>query len=130
MPPQPVIYRDLDIKFQAHPVSGRIKMLENNDAITQAFKLLVFTDQYERLCQPDIYTNVRALLFENLSETTSIIVNNYIKNASSNYEKRVKILDLEVLQSNDKQKIALKITYAGINNLNNVTVVLFLDRLR
>ena len=105
-------------------------MLENNDAITQALKLLVLTDQYERLCQPNIYTNIRALLFENLTPTSAVIADDYIRNATRNHEQRANITNLEVLQNPDEHKIALVITYAGVNNLQDVKVVLFLDKIR
>lgn len=130
MPKQQVRYKDLDIKFESHPVTKKINVLKDNDAISQALKLLILTDKYERLMQPDIRTDVKAHFFENMTPTTASILANYIKTAVRNYEPRAKILNLEIRALHDRNSILIKITYSGINNFQPVTVNVFLEKIR
>ncbi len=129
MPKLKTIYSDFDIKFTPHPVTGAIKVLKDNDAITQALKILILTDQYERF-NPDIYTNVRATLFENFTPVTAAILEQYIRTATGNYEKRANIIDLKLYQEDDNNRIAINFTYMGINQYSNVSVKLFLNKIR
>ena len=124
------LYSDFSLDFLAHPITKKIRILKDNDAISQALKILILTDKYERLFQPNIFTNVRATLFENFTPTTAEILNDYIYNACRNYEKRANILDLQIIQDDDYNRIGVKITYAGINTYNNIVVSVFLNKIR
>ena len=130
MPKQQVFYSDFDIKFDAHPISGKIKLLNDNDAISQALKILILTDKYERLMQPNIFTDVRATLFENFTSSTALILDDFIRNATRNHERRANILKLEIFQRDDYNEIGIKLYYNGINASNPVVVTLFLRKLR
>ena len=43
-----VVYRDVDLLFDKHPVTRKINTLTNNAAIARAVKTLVLTDKGER----------------------------------------------------------------------------------
>lgn len=130
MPKQQNFFSDFSIDFRPHPVNRKIKILKDNDAITQAFKILILTDEYERLYQPNIFTNVRATLFENFLPTTNIILENYIRQAAKNFEPRVDVLNVRIVQNDDKNEINVEITYASKNSFEPVTVNIFLRKIR
>ena len=48
------LYSDFSLDFLAHPITKKIRILKDNDAISQALKILILTDKYERLFQPNI----------------------------------------------------------------------------
>ena len=130
MPQKRTLYSDFDLSFSAHPILGSIKVLKDNDAITQALKILILTDKYERLCNPDIFTNIRATLFENFTQITAAILEQYIRTAVSNYEKRSRLIDLKIEQEDDQNRISINFVYQGVNNFSNVSVKMFIDKVR
>ena len=49
------------------PVSKDLALLKDEDAVKESIKNLILTDRGERLMQPYIGGNIRAMLFENMT---------------------------------------------------------------
>ena len=60
------IYKDLDMTMAIHPIKKDLNRLIGEYAIINSVKNLLLTGHYERPFQPEIGSNVRRLLFENL----------------------------------------------------------------
>ena len=71
-----VIYSDIPNSFVAHPVSGDVTRKRNEDSIVQSIRNLLLTDRGERLFQPDVGSDIRAVLFENISPQTELHLSN------------------------------------------------------
>ena len=54
-----VIYSDLNFKFTKNPVTKKLSVLKNADAVKQALKILITTDKYERPYKPFLGGNIR-----------------------------------------------------------------------
>jgi len=64
-------FSDLDLNFKLHPVKKDINIHLNELAITNSIKNLVLTNHYERPFQPNVGSNIRRLLFDNLDSITA-----------------------------------------------------------
>jgi phage baseplate assembly protein W len=65
-------FKDLDLSFIPHPVRKDINKHVGVKAVINSIKNLVLTNHYEKPFQPEIGSNVRKLLFENLDPITAI----------------------------------------------------------
>lgn len=87
-----VRYSDLSINFGMNPFSGDVNRVTEVDSVKRSIKSLVLTNKYERLLDPNIGGNIRAMLFEPMSSLTSGVLEDYISDVIKNYEPRA-ILD-------------------------------------
>ena len=57
-------YKDLDLAFTAHPITGDVATKSDSDAVRRAVRNIVMTNYYERPFKPSLGGNIRGLLFE------------------------------------------------------------------
>ena len=57
-------YSDLDLFFNAHPITKDITVKTDTDAIKRSVKNIVLTNYYERPFKPSLGGGVRNLMFE------------------------------------------------------------------
>ena len=86
-------YRDFDISFKKHPVTGKLLIKKGDDAVKQAVRSLVLTNKYERPFSPEFGGDVRAQLFENFSPFTESDMEARVNMTIKNFEPRVKLSD-------------------------------------
>ena len=123
-------YSDLDLNFTMHPIKKDINRHVDEMAVINALKNLILTNHYERPFQPDLGSNVRKLLFENLDIVTSAALENEISQVIKNYEPRVEILELYVTPNYDNNAFGVEMTFNIINRTDPVTISFLLERLR
>ena len=74
-PSTPVVYKDINLSFIKHPITGDITSVTNADAIKRSVKHLVLSNFNERPFEPHIGANVTALLFEQANPFTGLLIN-------------------------------------------------------
>ena len=124
------LYKDLDATFLAHPQTQDVVKKVDANAIKQSLKILLFTNQGERLFQPEIGSPLNNLLFEPVDIITTQAIKKSIQNTIQKYEPRV-LLDLvDVVPNEDENtyEISIFFTPVGINQPTSLTVTL--ERLR
>jgi len=98
------------------------------DAVKEDIKMLLLTQQGERLFQPLLGMNIRRFLFEQITENTVIEIENDIVNTFSRWLPFVQLNDINVDisdQDRNKIKIDIKFNIANApNDLQSVGVVL------
>ena len=57
-------YKDLDLNFMAHPITGDVTTKSDSEAVKRAVKNIILTNYYERHFNPSLGGNIRGLLFE------------------------------------------------------------------
>tara|TARA_B100001029_G_scaffold5237_1_gene3741 strand:- start:14827 stop:15228 length:402 start_codon:yes stop_codon:yes gene_type:complete len=82
-------FKDISLSFIPHPVTNDMPVLLNERAITRSVRNIVETIPTEKFFDPLFGSNVRGLLFENYTQTTSYIIEDQIKTSIRNYEPRV-----------------------------------------
>ena len=60
-------FKDISLSFSPHPVTSDMTVLTNERAIVRSVRNLVETIPTERFFNPDLGTDIRNMLFNNLS---------------------------------------------------------------
>jgi phage baseplate assembly protein W len=123
-------YSDLDLNFTIHPVKKDINIYKDELAVINALKNLILTNHYERPFQPDLGSNVRKLLFENLDIITAAALEKEIEQTITNFEPRVQILDISVAPNDEKNSYGVTLRFNVINRTEPVTISFLLERIR
>ena len=121
---------DLDLDFTAHPVTKDIVLKKDVEAVKRSVRNLVLTNPHERPFHPEIGSGITGILFENVSPTTAVVLQSEIRQVITNFEPRVRLIDISVLGDIDKNGYYVTIKFQVINIPNPVTIELFLERLR
>lgn len=121
---------DLDLNFQIHPVRKDINVFKNEYAIINSVKNLVLTNFYERPFQPELGSNVRRLLFENIDMIVAAQLERAIEETITNFEPRVSISKITAEPRPDENKYSVVLEFFIINNTSPVTITFFLQRIR
>jgi len=128
--PKEVQFSDLNITFNAHPVTGQLSVLKNNDAIIRAVKNIVFTNRFEKRYQPFFGGNIRAKLFEPLDELSLFEIKKDIERALQNFEPRVFLEDVRATPDFDGGRVTVTLVFSVINQADPVEATVILERVR
>lgn len=124
------VYHDLDFNFIAHPVTGDVSTKTNEDAVKASIKHLVMTATFERPFRSKLGSNVRNILFENVSPLTKNIIQQEIYNTITNFEPRVDVLGVNVGFSPDNHQIYVSVIFKIKLTETSITVDFILERTR
>jgi len=124
------IYSDFPNNFIKHPITNELVKLKNEDSVRQAFKNLILTNIGERFFDPFFGSNVSRSLFEPLDTFTIEDIRRYIIHSAQQFETRIQLLDISILDVADQNSIAISVMFSIINNPEPVTLNLFLKRVR
>ena len=123
-------FKDLDLNFTIHPVKKDINTHKNEYAIINSVKNLVLTNHYERPFQPEIGSNIRRLLFENVDAITAAQIEREITETVENFEPRVQVSKVTAAADPDNNGYKVTLEFFVINNANPITINFFLERIR
>lgn len=125
-----VKYSDFLTDFTPHPVHKDILIKNDISSIKQALRNLLRTNNYERLYQPRIGSNLTALLFEPATPLTGQIITEAIKSMILNYETRVSIINLYVTANPDNNSYAVSLIFKVNASGEQSNLEIELDRVR
>ena len=124
------IFTDLDFNFAPHPYNADVTRKYDEEAIKQAVKSLILTNNYERPFHPEIGSQVTHLLFENISPLTISMVESSIVNTITNFEPRVNLIKVSVVPNDANNALYVTITFKIINTDKPLTIDFTLQRTR
>ena len=123
-------YSDLDLNFTIHPVKKDINRNLGERAVINSVKNLILTNHYERPFQPNIGSNIRRLLFENLDNLTGTTIESEIRQTILNFEPRVNISKLNVVADFENNGFRVVMEFFVSNRTTPITINFFLERIR
>ena len=123
-------YKDIDLDFEMHPVTGDISKKIGDAAIITSMKNLLQTGKYERLFQPDLHSRLREHLFEPIDGITSSAIETEIRTTIGRHEPRVDLFELIVTPDHDAQGYSVSMSFFIVNRADPITITLFLERIR
>lgn len=121
---------DLDLNFNIHPVKKDINVFKGEYAIINSVKNLVLTNFYERPFQPQIGSNVRRLLFENIDSIVAAQLEKAIEETIKNNEPRASVSRLIATPNPDQNRYGVYLEFFVVNSPNPITINFFLERIR
>ena len=112
------------------PVSKDVVLLKDEDAVKESIKNLILTDRGERLMQPYIGGNIRAMLFENLTPGTLKLIKDRVITTIETYEPRAQLIDVFVSGDMDTANVSVRITFYIRNAEQPIQLDVILQRNR
>lgn len=123
-------YSDFDTDFNVHPVTGKLSVLKDAEAVKQAVKNLILTKKLERPYEPFYGSNVVGALFEPIDALTGSMLEKDIEIAIRNFEPRASLISVAVLPDEDNNSVTLKILFSIRNIKDPQRLELNLERIR
>lgn len=124
------IYSDIDFTFTKKPVTADVALSFDSKAVIRSIRNLLSTRKYERPFDPDLGSNIDALLFENFSPLVANLIEKEIIDTINNYEPRALIDSVRVSANPDSNQYDVTITFYIENATLPTTVTLLLERNR
>ena len=124
------IYKDLNLDFEKNTVTKDIQKITDIEAVKRSVRNLINTNHYEKPFHPEIGSNLRAMLFENLTPQMNHLISKQIELLIKNYEPRVRLVQVNAQPSYDRNGYLATISFYVLNHPEPVVVENFLERLR
>ena len=125
------VYKDINLNFSRHPVTGDIAKLTDISSVKASVKNLILTNYYERGFHPEIGSNVRSALFENVTPMIAARLGRNIEDVIVNFEPRAELISVIVQANIDSNAYEATIKFNVVNSeTEEQTLNLFLERLR
>mgnify|MGYP006061707767 FL=1 len=124
------IYKDLNLGFQQNTATKDIQKLTDVEAVKRSVRNLINTNHYEKPFHPEIGSNLRAMLFENMTPQMNHVISKQIEILIKNYEPRCRLVQVNTQPMFDRNGYACQISFYVVNHPEPVAVESFLERLR
>jgi phage baseplate assembly protein W len=124
------IYKDLNLGFQQNTATKDIQKLTDVESVKRSVRNLINTNHYEKPFHPEIGSNLRAMLFENITPQMNHIISKNIELLIKNYEPRCRLVQVNTQPMFDRNGYSCQISFYVVNHPEPVTVESFLERLR
>ena len=123
-------FSDLDLNFTAHPVTGDVARLYDENAIKRSVRNLLQTNNFERPFHSEIGSQIRALLFEPASPVLNTMLKRVITDTITTFEPRVVVNSVTVSSNQDNNSLNVTLVFTIVNTVNPVTMNVVLQRTR
>lgn len=123
-------YRDLDLSMNIHPVRKDVNKHIGDRAVINSIKNILSTNRNERLFNPSFGGNIRALLFENVDNLTSIRMEKQITELIDNFEPRASVSKVVVTPDPDLNAFKVYVEFFIVNRQEPIAVTFQLERTR
>ena len=124
------VYKDLNLDFQQNSATKDIQKIENVESVKRSVRNLINLNYYEKPFHPEIGSNLRGMLFENITPQISHYIGKQIEFLIKNYEPRCKLVEVDNRPNLDRNGYSVSISFYVVNVPNPVQVETFLERLR
>tara|TARA_B100001094_G_C18159949_1_gene788664 strand:+ start:1393 stop:1818 length:426 start_codon:yes stop_codon:yes gene_type:complete len=124
------LYRDLDLDFGRHPVTGDVNVLEDADAVKRSVRNIINTSHYERPFHPELGSDIRNLLFENVNPLTAMSIKKKVLECLAIYEPRATVENVIIEPNMDTHTYGIEIYFYVKGIPTQQKIDSFLERLR
>ena len=123
-------YKDLDFTFKQNPNTNDVGIKKNNDAVIQSCLNILRTNHGERPFDYNFGANLRAYLFENMTNITAANMSTNIKTALKNYEPRIDVLNVNIQAQASENDVFITVTGKVVSTNEIVDISTTIERLR
>ena len=104
-------FKDINLSFNAHPITKDITVLKNENAIKRSVRNIVNTIPRERFFNPKLGSDVRSSLFNFVDYGTASVIQKQIQIAIENFEPRVDNLQVNVFPRPDSNEFEVNVIF-------------------
>ena len=124
------IYQDLNLDFLQNTATKDIQKITDIEAVKRSVRNLINLNHYEKPFHPEIGSNLRAMLFENMTPQMNQLISRQIEELIQNYEPRARLIQVRTIPLFDRNAYAVTINFQVVNSPEPVVVEQLLERLR
>ena len=124
------IYKDLNLDFQQNTATKDIQKMLDVESVKRSVRNLINLNHYEKPFHPEVGSNLRALLFENITPQISHFIGKQIELLIRNYEPRCRLVQVANMPNLDRNGYSVSISFYVVNHPEPVQVETFLEKLR
>tara|TARA_B100000424_G_C22750712_1_gene405653 strand:- start:52 stop:480 length:429 start_codon:yes stop_codon:yes gene_type:complete len=124
------IYKDLNLDFQQNTATKDIQKLLDVESVKRSVRNLINLNHYEKPFHPEVGSNLRGMLFENISPQMTHFIGKQIELLIKNYEPRCRLVEVRNQPDIDRNGYSISISFYVQNHPTPVIVESFLQRLR
>lgn len=119
-------YIDIDPNFAAHPISGDISILSDEEAVKQSLRNIIWTNFHEKYYKPKFGGNIKAYLFSKINFLEKEVIKQNLLDMIKKYEPRVIDVSVNVDIRKEAQTLIINLYYTiiSISDLQELNVVL------
>ena len=104
-------FKDINLSFKRHPVTGDLITIKNEDAIKKSVKNIIFTILGEKPYEPFFGSSINSSLFELSNPLDHVRISDEIKSTLLNYEPRISNIKVNVANYPDSHEINATVQY-------------------
>ena len=123
-------YKDLDFSFKQNPNTNDVGIKKNNAAVIQSCLNILRTNHGERPFDYMFGANLRAYLFENMTNTTAANMATNIQIALKNYEPRIEVLNVNIQATASENDVFITVTGRVKSTNEIIDISTTIERLR
>lgn len=124
------LFTDLDISFARNSVTGDVQVLRNEQAIKQAVKLLILTQNFERPFHSELGSPVNGLLFENSNPLLLSMIRRVVQQTLLNFEPRIEVTNIQVTDKLDQNQVDVTLEFNIVGTTTSFEVDFNIERTR
>ncbi len=123
-------YKDLDFTFKQNPNTNDVGIKKNNAAVIQSVLNILRTNHGERPFNWNFGANLRAYLFENMSNITAANISTSVNTALANWEPRIEVLNTNIQAKADDNEVFITVTGRVKSSNEIIDITTTIERLR
>ena len=104
-------FKDISMTFQSNPLTNDLIALKNANAIARSVRNIVFTIPGEKFFDETFGTNINKSLFDNIDDLSASLVVDQIRESITNFEPRVRLVDVKAFPDFDNNAFDVVIVY-------------------
>ena len=124
------VYSDFKKNLEISALSNDLTLFKDEDSVKESLKNLILTDRGERLMQPEVGGDIRAMLFENMTPAGLKLIEDQVRTTIEIYEPRATLQDVIVSSSLDDNTVRVKVIFFIRNIDQALELDVFLERTR
>ena len=124
------IFSDLNLDFQQNTATKDIQKIEDVESVKRSVRNLISLNFYEKPFHPEIGSNIRGMLFENITPQIGHFISKQVDMLIKNYEPRCRVVEVSSRPNFERNGYSISISFYVINSPTPVVVESFLERLR
>ena len=123
-------YKDLDFTFKQNPNTNDVGIKKDNASISQSVLNILRTNHGERPFNHNFGANLRAYLFENMTNITAANMSTSINTALKNSEPRIEVLNTNIQAKADDNEVFITVTGRVKSSNEIIDIATTIERLR